>query len=549
MIKLKYIIILLIALIGINQAEALDIQYGSLKSYSGSNVLIEYYGLGNKNNYLCNISNFKCSSTKKTILGKSSNPPILKNSIKQELKDKGARHETLSKSGNWLAYYIPASSPLNIRTYVIKNTKTNDNYILSSSVSYWDLVDEQIKIFEFSSDEKSLYYLDDKDGLMSIYKSNLKSLKDGIFENTKIQTTAFHINYFIIYDPTNIFYVGNTKENPYKWTIRSLDLKTGKEKLIESNVSYLDRITKIGTSLIFIRMQEKGYGPEVYNVKTKKIGYFKVPKINTRITLKNEEPVKIGNQNAIVMTPPSYDSKKTYPVVIWLHGGPLRQTSLGYHPYHSYGIYDSILKLLQKNNVIVLKLDYRGSFGAGRTYSEAIKGSVGKGDTEDVMEAVTYIRKQYSVSDIYLAGNSYGGYMSLRAVVEHPDTFKGIFSINGVTDWESLLVKMQTSIFNTQFYGLPNESNRNLYDQASIIKKIENLGNQRIEIIQGEADRTIPAWQATLLYDKLKEAGKNVNITTYKGEDHVFKEKKNIGDICVRLFGLIGIPVDKECTK
>jgi dipeptidyl aminopeptidase/acylaminoacyl peptidase len=251
----------------------------------------------------------------------------------------------------------------------------------------------------------------------------------------------------------------------------------------------------------------------------------------------------------VVMTPPSYDSKKTYPVMIWLHGGPLRQTSLSYHPYHSYGIYDAMLKLLQKNNVIVLKLDYRGSFGQGRAYSEAIKDNFGKSDIDDVMQAVQYMKNQYHTSDVYLSGNSYGGYMSLKAVVEHPDTFKGVFSINGVTDWESLLVKMQTSIFNIDFNGLPNSDNRNLYDQASIISKIGNLGNQRIEILQGEADSTIPLWQATLLYGKLKDAGKNVNLTTYKGEDHVFAIKKNINDVCVRMFGLMEIKPDKECTK
>jgi prolyl oligopeptidase len=204
---------------------------------------------------------------------------------------------------------------------------------------------------------------------------------------------------------------------------------------------------------------------------------------------------------------------------------------------------------LQKNNVIILKLDYRGSFGIGRNYSEQITGSVGKGDIEDVMETISYAKKQYNISDVYLAGNSYGGYMSLKAIVDHPEAVKAVFSINGVTDWESLLLKMKTSIFNIQFNRLPNNENRSLYNQASIINKINNLGNQKIKIIQGGSDKTIPPWQSTLLYDKLKNANKNVDLVTYKGEDHVFKEKKNISDVCVKLFELMGISVDKECTN
>ena len=528
---------------------ALDIQYGSISGHKNNDLLVQYYGIGKKVNYICNIINLKCSTTKKTTLGVTNTTLNLNNSIKKELQDKGATHVTLSKSKNWLAYYIEASSQENIRTYVVKNLKTNNDYILSENISYWDIINEQKKIFEFSPDEKELVYLDDRDNDMALYRVELKSLEGTELINNKIPTSAYNISYFIYSDSENIYYVGNDKVNPYNWILYNLNLKTGKEKIIETNVSYLDGILKINNSLVFIRLQSKGYGPEVYNTKTKKLGFFKVPNISTSKNIKNETNIKIGGSNAIVMIPPSYNSNKTYPLMIWLHGGPLRQTSLSYHPYHSYGIYDAILKLLQKNNVIVIKLDYRGSFGYGRKYSQDIKGNVGKGDIEDVMEAVKYAKDKYKVKDVYLSGNSYGGYMALRAIVEHPDAFNGIFSINGVTDWESLLVKMKTSIFNADFGGLPNDNNRKLYDQASIISRVGNLGNQRIEIIQGEADRTIPLWQATLLADKLKEAGKNVNLVTYRGEDHVFKEKKNINNLCVRMFGLIGIPIDKECTK
>ena len=410
-------------------------------------------------------------------------------------------------------------------------------------------MNEEKKVFEFSPDEKTLLYLDDKDGFMSLYKVDLNSLTNGKIESIKVNSEAYTVTYFIYNDSSNIYYIGNSKDNPYKWSLYHLDLSTNKENIIESYVSYTDPITKIGPVLIFNRLQAKGYGSEIYNIKTKKIAYFKVPNISTKINIQHEQYVKVGNSNAVVMTPLSYNPKKTYPVLIWLHGGPLRQTSLGYHPYHSYGIYDASLKLLQKNNVIILKLDYMGSFGNGRVYSEKIQGNVGTGDINDVMDAVSYVRNQYHVSDVYLAGNSYGGYMSLKALVEHSDTFKSITSINGVTDWESLVVRMKTSIFNTEFNGLPNTLNKNLYDQASIINKIGNLGNQKIEIIQGGADDTIPPWQSVLLYDRLKAVNKNVTLNTYKGENHVFKLKKNIDSICIKLFGMIGIKNTKECTN
>jgi len=145
-------------------------------------------------------------------------------------------------------------------------------------------------------------------------------------------------------------------------------------------------------------------------------------------------------------------------------------------------------------------------------------------------------------------GNSYGGYMALRTLVEHPTSLAGVVSINGVTDWESLLNKMQTSIFNTQFNGLPNLENRNLYDQASIINKIGNVDNQKIGIIAGIADRTIPFNQAQVIYEKLKDMGKNVTLVAYPGEDHVYKRKDTIQSLCREMFTFVEIEIDPKCN-
>jgi dipeptidyl aminopeptidase/acylaminoacyl peptidase len=146
-------------------------------------------------------------------------------------------------------------------------------------------------------------------------------------------------------------------------------------------------------------------------------------------------------------------------------------------------------------------------------------------------------------------GNSYGGYLSLKSLVERPDVFDGVVSINGVTDWESLVVKMQNSIFNTEFNGLPDVNNRALYDQASIYNKINNIGNQKIEIIAGVADRTIPYWQATDLYNKLKSNNKDVKLISYKGEGHVYRNRKTIKNLCNELFKFVEVKVDPECNR
>lgn len=545
--RIKYLIIFSLAFGVFHTASALDIQYGSILILKNSNVIIEYYAIEKKSKFLCNILSGNCSVTKKSTLG-SQPKSTIKKSLKKEMDEKKADYITFSKSGNFLAYYLRATDTNGARTYIIRNLKTNKEYALSAKINYWDLVNEESKVYEFSADSKTLIYKNDQDNSMSLYKVNIASLKGEDFIGDKLPLSAYSVNSFIFGDDGLLYYIGNTKANPYSWSLYAFNMKTAKDKIIESNVSYTNSILKSGSTLVFNHLQEKGYGPEIYNTKTKKIINFKIPNIKTVGNTKTDSMVNIENENAVIMMPPK-ESTAPRPLVIWLHGGPFRQTSFDYHPYHSYGIYDAMLKLLQKNNVIVMKLDYRGSYGVGRNYSESIKGSVGLGDVADVMTAVNYARKNYSISNIYLIGNSYGGYLSLKSLAEHPNDFTGVMSINGVTDWESLLVKMKTSIFNTQFFGLPDTNNRGLYDQASILNKTANIGNQKIQIVQGQSDRTIAPWQATLLYDQLKSQGKNVTFTPYDGEDHVFAKKKNISDLCVQMFNFVGVPVDSDCSK
>ena len=548
MVKPKYILAVFLLLVTTSKAEALNINYSTVLDYTANNILISYNSIEKKQNYICNISTLACNKTKKTTLDRK-NIPTINQTLKDELSLKKASHITMSPSMKWVAYLIGSKTDNPLRTFVIRDMINQKEFIYPNTIDYWDLVADQNKIFEFSPNEKSLIYLDDTDGALAMYSVDLDNLSGTEMKGMKLNTSALQVDDFTFTDNNTIYYIGNSKTNPYIWSLYRYDIKAGKDKVIDTMVSYTDSLIKTGSNIIYNHQQEDGYSPKLYNLKTKKIKQFKTPYTKENKIIKNQEVVKFGTLNGVLMKPTSIKTQKSYSLVIWLHGGPYRQASYGYHPYHSYGIYDTILELLRKNGVIVLKLDYRGSLGFGRPYSESIRTSVGKGDVDDVMDSITYIKSRYKLDKIYLAGNSYGGYMSLRTLVEHPDSFTGVMSINGVTDWESLLNSMQTSIFNTHFNGAPNGDNQSLYDQASIINRIGNVGNQKIAIVAGEADKTIPYWQAVMLYDKLKENNKNVNLISYPGEDHVYFKKKTIQNLCTELFKFVGKTADKECSK
>lgn len=546
--RLQFILIVTIGLFYSNSALALNIQYGSILGFKGDQALVQYYEIEIKNNFLCSFSNGICAkTTRKTFGSIPSTSPSQK--TRNSLEKIHADYITLSPYKNLLAYYFGPTPTKPERTFVVQNLNTKKKYTTPIENTNWDLISDKVKLFDFLPDKKTVLYLDDKDGAAAIYSADTTKSIKGVLSGVKLPTNAYVINNFLVYNSKTLYYIGNTETNPYIWSLYKYNFSTKQETKIDDFISQTGPLYKNGNYIIYEHLEANGYGPKIYNTSTGSLSVFQIPGINAKENISNEEIININGTYSILMKPENVNGQISYPLLIWLHGGPYRQNGYGYDSFHSYGIYDSILDLIKNNNTLVLKLDYHGSSGFGRAYSESIKDNVGIADVNDVVNAVNNLKTKYNISNVYLAGNSYGGYLALKSLVEHPELFTSVMSINGVTDWQSLLIKLGTSIFNVHFNGLPNSSNQYIYDQASIINKIQNLGGQKIYIVQGQSDTTIPPWQATFLVDKLKAQNKNITFIPYLNENHVFKYKKNIDDLCTKFFALMDKVPDPECLK
>ncbi|MBU0750377.1 S9 family peptidase, partial [Patescibacteria group bacterium] len=155
--------------------------------------------------------------------------------------------------------------------------------------------------------------------------------------------------------------------------------------------------------------------------------------------------------------------------------------------------------------------------------------------------AVKAFAKEHGYNEIYLMGNSYGGYLSLKMIVDHPNEFEGAFSINGVTDWDVLTANLRTSIFNVHFGGIKNGTNDALYEKASILANIDDLSKKdKIYIAHGDKDMTVPYAQSKLLADALKKEKLKPTFITFKGEDHVYMKEKTFISLCKNVFKFVG---------
>ncbi|MEO8638040.1 MAG: prolyl oligopeptidase family serine peptidase [Candidatus Taylorbacteria bacterium] len=456
---------------------------------------------------------------------------------------------TLSPNGKFLAYYIPAYASTHLRTIKLWSLAENKLFETKDTVEYWDLLSENLKIFEFAPDSAKLVYLDDRDNFPTLYSVNLKNPNSISMSGERILTKPYTVSDFIFSDSSTIYFVAN-RESPLTWSLYRFDLVSSSLTHVRDDISYAQTIRKFENALLYLHIGENGAEPEIVNTQSGKVSPLTTLRASgTQADAGKDEIAAIGGLYGVLMKPAGFKSTESYPLLIWLHGGPYRQTSVGFHSYVSYAGYDAILEEVRAMGAVVLKLDYTGSYGYGRDFAEKIKGRVGVADVADVANAISFVKKTVNIDGVYTMGNSYGGYLALRAVVDNPKAYAGAISINGVTDWEILLTQLRDSIFNVYFDGVPDATNRSLYDRASILTRLKNISGQKFLLINGENDTTIPPIQSDVLYGALKEYSVDAQIVKYPGEDHIIRERESLEDICKKTLGMMELKLGRSACS
>lgn len=198
-----------------------------------------------------------------------------------------------------------------------------------------------------------------------------------------------------------------------------------------------------------------------------------------------------------------YDSgQHPSPLIVTPHGGPRWWDSKSFSLYTQF--------LIQRG-FSVLQVNYRGSKGRGREFSEELYDDWGGAEQGDIAIGVEYVLKTHDWIDenrVTVFGSSYGGYSAYWHMVQYPDLYDAGIARIGLTDlrdmYENTMPHFRTELMEKNL-GTPEE-NSNLYDERSPVTHAENLSAPLL-MLHGITDSRVPVSQARIFRDALKKAG------------------------------------------
>ena len=222
-------------------------------------------------------------------------------------------------------------------------------------------------------------------------------------------------------------------------------------------------------------------------------------------SFKTSESVKL---NGWMMKPAKMSSRKKYPVLMTVYGGPGSQTvqdnwNFGWH------------HLLNQMGYIVVSIDNRGTGSRGQDFRKCTYKNLFQLETIDQIEGAKYLASLPFIDEarIGIFGWSYGGSMALSSLFTGADVFKTAVSVAPVTHY-----KYYNTIYTERYMRTPQENPKG-YDDHAPITHIEKLKGNLL-IVHGSADDNVHFQNAMVLTEELVKAKKQFEVHYLPDRDH-----------------------------
>lgn len=235
-----------------------------------------------------------------------------------------------------------------------------------------------------------------------------------------------------------------------------------------------------------------------------------------------------------VIYPPHFDSKKSYPALLYCQGGPQGTVS-------QFWSYRWNFQMMAANDYIVVAPNRRGLPGFGQAWNEQISGDYGGQNMKDYLSAIDAIAAEPYVDENRLGavGASYGGYSTYFLAGMHEKRFKAFISHCGIFNFEAMYTTTEEMWFvnfdmGGSYWDFKNPVAMNTYKNFSPHKFVQNWDTPML-VIHGAKDFRIPYTQGMGAFNAAKMRGIPAQFLYFPDENHWVMQPQN-GILWQRVF-------------
>jgi len=224
-----------------------------------------------------------------------------------------------------------------------------------------------------------------------------------------------------------------------------------------------------------------------------------------------------------MIRPRSFDSTRTYPVLVYVYGEPAGQTVRDAWGGSGSLWYRAIADL----GYLVVSFDNQGTPAPkGRAWRKAVAGLIGTVSSRQQANAVRALaRARHYVDSTRVAiwGWSGGGSSTLQAMFRYPDVYQVGMAVASVAD-----ERLYDTIYQERYMGLlPDDSAA--YDRASAINRAEGLRGSLL-IVHGSGDDNVHYQGDERLVNRLVTLGKSFDLMVYPNRSHCICEGRGTSE-------------------
>ena len=314
--------------------------------------------------------------------------------------------------------------------------------------------------------------------------------------------------------------ISSNEISPIQQNLFSVNIKTGKRKALDNGRGYHSGVLSENGEWLIDKYQEPDVPRDITIVNTingKITSYFSAPDPWKDYQVPTFECGSIKAADGVtdlyyrMVKPHDFDPAKKYPTVVYVYGGPHAHNvdARWHYSSRSWETY-----MAQKGYVLFI-LDNRGSENRGRDFEQATFRQLGQIEMQDQMKGVDYLKSLPFVDSnrIGVHGWSFGGFMTITLMTNHPEVFKVGVAGGPVIDW-----KWYEVMYGERYMDTP-QTNPEGYAKTSLLAKAKDLKG-KLQIITGYNDNTVVPQHCLSFLKACIEAGTQLDFFVYPGEPH-----------------------------